>query len=90
MEINDQAKVESIMTDWRSAPLTEREHALCLYAAKLTATPAAMNRNDLTPLREVGLSDESLLDLVQVIGYFNYINRVADALGVPAEDNWKN
>lgn len=44
-----------------------------------------MTREDLEPLRAEGLSDGDILDLVQVIGYFNYINRVADALGVPEE-----
>ncbi len=47
-----------------------------------------MNRADLDALRAVGLADADILDLVQVVGYFNYINRVADALGVPPEPDW--
>jgi len=44
-----------------------------------------MSADDLAPLREAGLTDTDILDAVQVIGYFNYINRVADALGVDLE-----
>ncbi len=44
-----------------------------------------MNETDIHALRAAGFSDEAVLDAVQVVGYFNYINRVADALGVDAE-----
>jgi alkylhydroperoxidase family enzyme len=44
-----------------------------------------MTQSDLEPLRGAGLSDTEILDAVQVIAYFNYINRVADALGVDLE-----
>ena len=77
--------MEAIGTDWRSADLNDRGQALCEYAEKLTRTPAAMTQEDLVPLRREGLSDVDILDLVQIVSYFNYINRVADALGVPEE-----
>jgi hypothetical protein len=44
-----------------------------------------MAPEDLTALREHGLGDDAIHDAVQVIGYFNYISRIADALGVEAE-----
>ncbi len=58
---------------------------LCEYAEKLTRTPAAMTLTDLGKLRAAGLSDRGILDAVEVIAYFNYINRVADGLGVDLE-----
>ena len=73
------------MKDWRTASLTPRQAALCDYAEKLTRAPARMTEEDLAPLRAAGLTDTDILDAVQVIGYFNYINRVADALGVDPE-----
>ena len=88
MEIDDDARVDAIKKSWRDAGLGAREAALCHYAEKLTLNPAQMSRGDLQPLREQGLDDAAILDLVQVIAYFNYINRVADALGVPVEDDW--
>ncbi len=86
-EVEDAAFVEAIGNDWRAADMDERGQALCAYAEKLTRTPAKMTAGDLAPLREHGLSDTDILDLVQIIGYFNYINRVADALGVPKESD---
>jgi uncharacterized peroxidase-related enzyme len=71
-----------------TAELTARQRALCEYAEKLTRTPGAMTAADLEPLRAAGLDDPAILDCVQIIGYFNYINRVADALGVPDEPEW--
>lgn len=55
------------------------------FAIKLTKTPGDACREDLDPLREHGLSDEDILMLVHVVGYFNHINRVADGLGIDLE-----
>jgi uncharacterized peroxidase-related enzyme len=59
---------------------------LCEFASKLTLTPSQMCRDDLEILRSHGLDDRAIHDAAQVIGYFNYINRIADALGVEPED----
>jgi len=45
-----------------------------------------MRREDVETLRRAGLDDRAILDAVQVAGYFNYINRLVEALGVPPED----
>ena len=58
---------------------------MCDFALKLTKTPAAMTEGDVSQLRGVGLDDGAINDAVQVIAYFNYINRVADSLGVDLE-----
>lgn len=79
--------VRAIVRDWRNAPLTDAEKALCAFAVKLTETPAAMAQADTDALRTVGWSDKDIHDATQVIAYFNYINRVADALGVKV-DEW--
>ena len=55
------------------------------YAAKLTRTPSRITRDDLDALREAGWSDEAIHDAAQIIGYFNYINRIANGLGVDPE-----
>ena len=78
--------VHALARDWRSAPLSQADQALCGFAAKLTNTPSQMSPADLDGLRVVGLDDRAIHDATQVIGYFNYINRVADALGVEPED----
>ncbi len=55
------------------------------FAAKLTCTPGQMQAADLDALRGCGYGDRAIHDIVQVIAYFNYINRVADGLGVDLE-----
>lgn len=81
--------------DWREAALTDRERAICAYADKLTRTPGAMTEADLDALRAAGLDDVACHDAIQVIAYFNYINRVADGVHVdlepempPRPDDW--
>lgn len=78
--------VHLIACDWRQAPLTPVDQALCAYAEKLTQTPHQMLESDLDMLRQYGLDDRALHDATQVISYFNYINRIADALHVEPED----
>ncbi len=56
------------------------------YAAKLTRTPGAMERADVETLRAAGFSDADILGIVQAVGYYAYVNRVADGLGVELED----
>lgn len=68
--------------------LPQRMQALCRYALKLTVSPWAMMEADLDPMRELGLSDRDIVDANQVVSYFNYVNRVADGLGVELEANW--
>lgn len=75
-----------IKKGFRTARLSERERALCEFAEKLTLTPAQINRSEIEKLRAVGLSDKDVLDAVEVISYFNYINRIADGLGVDLEE----
>lgn len=58
------------------------------YAEKLTLSPAAMTADDLEPMRDAGLSDEAILHVCEIVSYFNYINRMADGLGVTLEADW--
>ena len=60
----------------------ERLDAICAYAAKLTLTPAAMAEDDVVRLREAGLDDLDLVDLNNMIAYYNYLNRVSNGLGL--------
>ena len=55
------------------------------YAEKLTREPASMVRADVDLLRSVGLSDTDVLQLAEVVGYYAYVNRLADGLGVDLE-----
>ena len=77
--------IEAVQRDWRGADLEPLERALCAYAEKLTREPWAMQRADVESLRAAGLDDAGVHEAVQVIAYFNYINRVADALHIDLE-----
>jgi hypothetical protein len=60
------------------------------YAVKLTRTPPDVSRHDVDRLREVGFDDTAVLDICQVVSYYNYVNRLADGLGVELEDFWED
>ena len=65
--------------------MSARDQALCHFAVIMTHESAAMTPADLDGLRQHGFDDRAIHDATQVIAYFNYINRVADALGVEPE-----
>ena len=75
----------AVQADYRSAGLTAREVALLDFAVKLTTAASGIRRHDLDGLRVHGFTDEQLVDAVHCIGYFNFINRVLDGLGVDPE-----
>ncbi len=77
---------EAVLHDWRSAALSARERAMLEYAEKLTLEPRAMRRRDVEALRAAGLDDRAILQVNLIASYFNYINRVADGLGVGRGD----
>ena len=74
------------MLDFREADLSVELRALGDYAMKLTLSPSAMSQRDVDALHDVGFSDAQVLAANLVASYFNFINRVADGLGVDLED----
>lgn len=58
------------------------------YSVKLTREPWAMVEADVHALRDAGWSDAAILDVNQVTGYYAFVNRLADGLGVELEDFW--
>jgi uncharacterized peroxidase-related enzyme len=78
--------VSQIATDWRRVALAEPDRVLCELAEKLARDSHAVSDADIEGLRQAGFSEPAIHDAVQVIAYFSYINRVADALGVAPEE----
>ena len=68
--------------------LAPRQQALVEYALKLTTEPASVESTDITALRAFDLDDRAIVDANQIVAYFNYVNRVADGLGVELESTW--
>jgi uncharacterized peroxidase-related enzyme len=82
--------VERLSTDWRQATLTEKQRAMLAYAEKLTRAPGEMARADVEALKTAGFTEPDILDINQITGYFAYVNRLADGLGVPLEAFWND
>ncbi|MBX3394950.1 MAG: peroxidase [Phycisphaerae bacterium] len=74
--------MHAVVRDWRSAGVEPKDAALLNYAEKLTHLAAKMEESDLNRLRAVGWDDVAIHDATQIIAYFNYINRIAEGLGV--------
>ncbi len=80
------AFVHRAASDWRACGCAPPAAAMLAYAEKITRCPTELEHSDIERLHGYGWSDEAIHDAVQVVSYFNYINRVADALGVEPED----
>mgnify|MGYP001275031311 CR=1 FL=1 len=77
---------EHLKHNWREADISAADQALCAWAEKTTLNLQEVGNADIDALRDTGLSDIAISDAAQVIGYFNYINRIAEGLGVDLEE----
>ena len=78
----DEALVEGLQKDFRTAPISEQDKAMLEYAVKLTKDATRCGPDDHARLRAAGFDDRAILQITLIAAWFNYINRVADALGV--------
>lgn len=78
----EDALADQLKIDYTKADLTARERAMLDVAHKLTAAPSTMREDDVRRLREHGFEDLAILHVVLLTGLFNYLNRVADGLGI--------
>ena len=78
----DQELVAALEKDYRSAPITEQEKVMLDYVVQLTRDATRISPKDHDRLRAVGFDDKGILQITLIASWFNYINRVADALGV--------
>jgi uncharacterized peroxidase-related enzyme len=74
--------VEALKQDYRTAPISEQDRAMVEYVVKLTKDATRCSPADHDKLRAVGFDDRGILQITLIASWFNYINRVADALGV--------
>ena len=77
--------MKAIVSGYAAAPISEPERALLDYAVKLTREPSDCSEGDIAALRQTGWSDSAILDLNLVVAYFNFVNRIAEGLGVQLE-----
>jgi uncharacterized peroxidase-related enzyme len=74
--------VAALEADYRTAPISEQDRAMLDYAVQLTRDATRISPADHDRLRSVGFDDQAILQITLIASWFNYINRVADALGV--------
>ncbi|HLL72489.1 MAG TPA: hypothetical protein VK363_13690 [Pyrinomonadaceae bacterium] len=78
----DEELVEALQTDYRTARISEQDRAMLDFVAQLTRDATRITPEDHARLRTVGFDDKGILQITLIASWFNYINRVADALGV--------
>ena len=81
MTLNEEL-VAALQGDYRKAPISEQDRAMLDYVAQLTRDATRISPQHHERLRGVGFDDRAILQITLIASWFNYINRVADALGV--------
>jgi len=82
MESGNHALVKHLKTDPANAPLEPQGKAMIDFALKLTREPAKVKREDIEFLQQYGFSEEQVVDIVLITCTFNFMDRLADGLGV--------
>ena len=77
--------MEALQKDYTTAPISAQDRVMLDYVVKLTQDATKVWKNDIDGLRAVGFDDRGILQITLIASWFNYINRVADALGVGRE-----
>jgi uncharacterized peroxidase-related enzyme len=81
----DKELVEALKKDYATAPISPQDRVMLDYVIKLTKDATKVWRDDIEGLRSAGFDDRGILQITLIASWFNYINRVADALGVGRE-----
>ncbi len=77
--------VGALQEDYKTAPISEQDRVMLDYVVQLTRDATRLSLTDHERLRGVGFDDKGILQITLIASWFNYINRVADALGVGRE-----
>lgn len=81
----DEELVKTLQADYTRAPLDRRDRVMLDFAVQITRDATRIRPSDLESLRGEGFDDRAILQITLIASWFNYINRVADALGVGRE-----
>ena len=81
----DEKLVDALEKDYTTAPITPSERIMLDYVVKITRDATKVWKDDHERLRAAGFDDKAILQITLIASWFNYINRVADALGVGRE-----
>lgn len=79
-------KVVDIARDWRSAGLDEQDRAILEFTEKMTVNASGITKEDIEALRSVGFADADILNIAVTAGWWNFLTRYVDALGIELEE----
>jgi uncharacterized peroxidase-related enzyme len=82
----DEEMVDALRNDYENAPISDAERKMCDYARLITKDVLAIKPIHHEELRVAGFDDTAILQITLIASWFNYINRVADALGIGRDD----
>ena len=78
----DEEMVKALEADYQTAPIAEQDRVMLDYVVQVTKDATRISPKDHERLRAAGFDDQGILQITLIASWFNYINRVADALGV--------
>ncbi len=81
----DEVLVATLKNNYKEANIDEKTMAILDYAVKLTEKPTSIKEADVNLLKEHGCTDREILDACQITSYFNFVNRMAEGLGIELE-----
>ena len=82
--MKDRTKVDAVLADYTTAPITDAEKALFRFVEKVNGNSIAIGPPDIAAMHGAGWTDEAIYDAINVCGLFNFYNRWVDAAGVEA------
>lgn len=85
-QLTDKQLAKEIASDFRNAAIDDSTKAILEFAVKVTEAAHTVTSADLQHLRNYGLTDEALFAIVEVVGFFSYVNRIADAFGIELDN----
>lgn len=78
----DEAFVAALRQNPAQADLNEQDRVMVAFVIRLTKQPSSLIEADVNALRAVGFNDQAILQITMIASWFNYVNRIADALGL--------
>jgi len=78
----DEKLAKALQEDYKTAPISEQDREMLDYVLQLTHDATRISPKNHERLRAAGFNDQAILQITLIASWFNYINRVADALGV--------
>ena len=83
----EQKDVVQIGKDYQASGLDDQDKAMLAFAEKINDAPNLLSKDDIAYLRQVGFTDENILDIIASVAYRNFSNRLNIALGLDDPDN---